>query len=78
MSKKDKTVRANQTRRVDGRACCPLCTETLEADSNAHIRRIEALAWMSAQPHARVDQCLLCHQTTSWNDIRGVGWYKHH
>lgn len=22
--------------------------------------------------------CRACHQTTSWNDIKGVGWYKHH
>lgn len=29
-------------------------------------------------PDARVDQCFLCHQTTSWNDIQRVGWYKHH
>lgn len=28
--------------------------------------------------HADVKQCFLCHQTTSWNDIKGVGWYKHH
>jgi hypothetical protein len=27
---------------------------------------------------ADVSQCFLCHQTTSWNDIRGVGVYKHH
>ncbi|MBY0493390.1 MAG: cytochrome c3 family protein [Cyanobacteria bacterium] len=27
-----------------------------------------------AQPY----QCYRCHQTTSWNDIRGVGYYKHH
>ena len=25
-----------------------------------------------------VSQCYRCHQTTSWNDIKGVGWYKHH
>ena len=25
-----------------------------------------------------VTQCYRCHQTTSWNDIRGVGYYKHH
>ena len=29
-------------------------------------------------PDARVDQCFLCHQTTSWNDIQRAGWYKHH
>ena len=27
---------------------------------------------------ANVTQCYRCHQTTSWNDIRGVGYYKHH
>jgi hypothetical protein len=33
---------------------------------------------VASQPHARVDQCFLCHQTDAWNDIKGVGWYKHH
>jgi hypothetical protein len=33
---------------------------------------------VAGKEHARVEQCYLCHQTTSWNDIRGVGWYKHH
>jgi len=33
---------------------------------------------VAKRPDARVDQCFLCHQTTSWNDIRQVGWYKHH
>jgi hypothetical protein len=34
----------------------------------------------TARPHegARVEQCQLCHETTSWNDIDGTGWYKHH
>jgi hypothetical protein len=27
---------------------------------------------------AEVNQCFLCHQTTAWNDIKGVGYYKHH
>lgn len=26
----------------------------------------------------KVNQCYACHQTTSWNDIKGVGFYKHH
>ena len=33
---------------------------------------------VAREPDARVDQCFSCHQTTSWNDIQGVGWYKHH
>ena len=28
--------------------------------------------------HARVDQCFECHNTTAWNDIVDVGFYKHH
>jgi hypothetical protein len=27
---------------------------------------------------ADVSQCYLCHKTNSWNDIKGLGWYKHH
>ena len=27
---------------------------------------------------ARVDQCFECHNTSSWNDIVDVGFYKHH
>jgi len=25
-----------------------------------------------------VSQCYSCHKTTAWNDIQGVGYYKHH
>jgi heterodisulfide reductase subunit B len=25
-----------------------------------------------------VTKCFTCHQTTSWNDIKGVGFYDHH
>lgn len=28
--------------------------------------------------HVDVRSCYLCHVTTAWNEIRGVGWYKHH
>jgi len=28
--------------------------------------------------NVQVNQCYACHQTTSWNDIKGVGFYKHH
>ena len=27
---------------------------------------------------ARVEQCFECHNTTGWNDIVNVGYYKHH
>lgn len=33
---------------------------------------------IAAQEHAEVNQCYLCHRTDSFNDIKGVGWLKHH
>lgn len=33
---------------------------------------------IAGQEKAIVSQCYKCHQTTSWNDIKGVGYYKHH
>lgn len=33
---------------------------------------------LARQPNAKVNQCYLCHQSTSWNDIKGAGWIKHH
>lgn len=33
---------------------------------------------VAKRPEATVTQCFACHQTTAWNDIVGVGWYKHH
>ena len=41
-----------------------------------HFQMISAK--VGRQPSAKVNQCFLCHQTTVWNDIKGVGWYKHH
>jgi len=32
----------------------------------------------AGKEHATVDQCFECHNTTSWNDIVDVGFYKHH
>ena len=26
----------------------------------------------------QVNQCYRCHQTDAWNDIKGIGFYKHH
>lgn len=41
-----------------------------------HFRMVSAR--VANQPNAQVNQCYECHQTTAWNDIKGVGWYKHH
>lgn len=46
----------------------------------SHLMEHFALVSQAAarQPMARVEQCHVCHQTTAWLDIRGVGWYEHH
>lgn len=33
---------------------------------------------VAREPHAPVESCFVCHQTTAWNDIRKIGFYKHH
>ena len=33
---------------------------------------------MTGQHAAAVEQCFMCHQTDSFNDIRGIGWRKMH
>ena len=33
---------------------------------------------IAGKENARVDQCFECHNTTGWNDIVNVGFYKHH
>jgi hypothetical protein len=55
---------------------CAQCHQPPPSHSMEHFHMVSAK--VARQPTARVDQCFLCHQTTSWNDIKGVGWYKHH
>lgn len=55
---------------------CAQCHQAPPSHYMGHFNMISAT--VAGQPHARVDQCFLCHQTTSWNDIKKVGWYKHH
>lgn len=33
---------------------------------------------ITGQRSARVEQCYFCHQTDSFNNIKGVGWFKMH
>ena len=33
---------------------------------------------IAGKEDARVDQCFECHNTTGWNDIVNLGYYKHH
>ena len=55
---------------------CAQCHQAPPSHYMMHFQMISAK--IACQPNAKVNQCYLCHQTTSWNDIKGVGWYKHH
>lgn len=55
---------------------CAQCHQAPPSHYMMHFKMISAR--VAGRPHARVDQCFQCHQTTSWNDILGTGWYKHH
>ena len=55
---------------------CAQCHQAPPSHYMMHFQMISAK--VACQPNAKVNQCYLCHQTTSWNDIKGVGWYKHH
>ncbi len=55
---------------------CAQCHQAPPSHYMMHFKMISAR--VAGKPHARVDQCFQCHQTTSWNDIKNAGWYKHH
>ncbi len=55
---------------------CDQCHQAPPSHYMEHFRMVSMR--VADQPHAKVNQCYQCHQTTSWNDIKGVGWYKHH
>ncbi|NOX56081.1 MAG: cytochrome c3 family protein [Planctomycetes bacterium] len=55
---------------------CAQCHQAPPSHYMMHFKMISQR--VAGQHQARVDQCYLCHQTTSWNDIKRAGWYKHH
>jgi hypothetical protein len=55
---------------------CAQCHQAPPSHYMGHFHMVSMM--VAGQPHARVDQCYLCHQNDAWNDIKGVGWYKHH
>ena len=55
------------------------CAQCHQAPPSHYMMHFHMISMMVAgQMHAKVEQCYLCHQTDSWNDIKSVGWYKHH
>jgi hypothetical protein len=55
------------------------CAQCHQAPPSHYMEHFHMVSMTVAHvEHADVSQCFLCHQTNSWNDIKGVGWYKHH
>ncbi len=55
---------------------CAQCHQAPPSHYMMHFKMISQR--VAGKPHAAVAQCFQCHQTTSWNDIKDAGWYKHH
>lgn len=55
---------------------CAQCHQAPPSHYMMHFKMISQK--VAGRPHANVEQCYKCHQTTSWPDIKDVGWYKHH
>jgi hypothetical protein len=55
------------------------CAQCHQAPPSHYMEHFHMVSMkVAGKPHAKVNQCFLCHETTAWNDIKGVGWYKHH
>lgn len=55
---------------------CAQCHRAPPSHSMGHFAMVSKR--VAGVEHAVVSQCYLCHQTTSWNDIKSVGMYDHH
>ncbi len=55
---------------------CAQCHYGPPCHRTSHFRDVCAQA--ADKPNAKVHECYSCHQSTLWNDIKGVGWYKSH
>ena len=55
---------------------CNQCHEAPPSHYMQHFKMISAK--VAGEPKAPVEDCFACHQSTSWNDIKRAGWYKHH
>lgn len=55
------------------------CAQCHQAPPSHYMEHFAMVSKMIAgQEHAKVNECFLCHRTDSFNDIPGIGWYKHH
>ncbi|MBI5128889.1 MAG: cytochrome c3 family protein [Rhodopseudomonas palustris] len=55
---------------------CAQCHQAPPSHYMEHFSMIDKM--VTGQEHAAVTQCYQCHRTDSFNDIKNIGWYKHH
>ena len=55
---------------------CAQCHQAPPSHYMGHFAMVSQR--IARQERAQVRECFLCHRSTSWNDIAGVGYYKHH
>lgn len=55
---------------------CVQCHRAPPSHFMGHFAMVSQRA--ARKEHARVEDCFECHNTTAWNDIVDVGFYKHH
>jgi hypothetical protein len=55
---------------------CVQCHQAPPSHSMEHFFMVSQR--IAGKEHANVNECFECHNTTSWNDIVDVGFYKHH
>lgn len=55
---------------------CVQCHQAPPSHYMGHFKMISQ--GVAREPHAPVEACFTCHQSTSWNDIKKIGFYKHH
>jgi len=55
---------------------CAQCHQAPPSHYMGHFIMMDRM--ITGQEHASVDQCFLCHRADSFNDIKDVGWMKHH
>jgi len=55
---------------------CAQCHQAPPSHYMGHFIMMDRM--ITGQEHATVNQCFLCHRTDSFNDIKDVGWLKHH
>ncbi|MFB6463216.1 cytochrome c3 family protein [Bradyrhizobium tunisiense] len=55
---------------------CAQCHQAPPSHYMGHFIMMDRV--IAGQEHASVDQCFLCHMTDSFNNVKSVGWMKHH